>query len=126
MNYLGVGLARRSSNNRTFGAIVLTESRDHSGARAQVTGATRTGDAIAWTWTASDLALQTHTAGLRDMTVQMRRDSGSWKTIYAHTTATSHLSPDKANGHWYGLRVRATDRRGNVGPWSTERRVWVP
>ena len=39
---------------------------------------------------------------------------------------TTRLSRDKVHGHWYGLRVRATDRRGNVGPWSAERRVWVP
>lgn len=126
MNYLGVGLAKRSSNGRMFGSIVLTESKDRSGARATVTGATRTGDDIAWTWTAWDLALQTHTAGLRDITIQMRRDRGAWKTIVAHSTATTRLSPDKLHGHSYGLRVRATDRRGNVGPWSAERRVWVP
>jgi uncharacterized protein YkwD len=125
-NYVGVGLAYRSSNRRLFGSVVLTESKDHSGARATITGATRTGDDIAWTWRASDLALQTHTAGLRDITVQMRRDRGGWVTILAHTTTTSRLSPNKVHGHWYGLRVRATDRSGNVGPWSAERRVWVP
>lgn len=126
MNYLGVGLARRVSNGRMYGSVVLTESADHSGAWAIVTGATRTGDDIRWTWTAWDPALQTHTAGLRDITVQMRRDHGGWVTILAHTTTTTRLSPNKVHGHWYGLRVRATDKRGNVGPWSAERRVWVP
>lgn len=125
-NYAGVGLAYRSANKRLFGSIVLTESKDHSGARAAVTVASRTGDDILWRWTAWDLALQTHTAGLRDITVQMRRDHGAWVTILAHTTHTSRLSRNKAHGHWYGLRVRATDRRGNIGPWSAERRVWVP
>ena len=126
LNYVGVGLAYRSTDHRLFGSVVLTESKDHTGARAIVTGATRTGDDIVWTWSAWDLALQTHTAGLRDITVQMRRDRGAWVTILAHTTRTSRLSPNKVHGHWYGLRVRATDKRGNVGPWSAERRVWVP
>ncbi len=125
-NYVGVGLAYRSSNGRLFGSVVLTESNDHSGARATITGATRTGDDIMWTWKAWDLALQTHTAGLRDITVQTRRDHGGWVTVFAHTTTTSRLSLNKVHGHWYGLRVRATDMRGNVGPWSAERRVWVP
>ncbi len=125
-NYVGVGLAYRSSNGRLFGSVVLTESKDHSPARASVTGATRTGDDIFWTWHAYDLPLQTHTAGLRDITVQMRRDRGAWVTILAHTTTTSRLSPNKVHGHWYGLRVRATDNKGNVGAWSAERRVWVP
>ena len=26
----------------------------------------------------------------------------------------------------YGIRVRATDRRGNVGKWTAESRIWVP
>jgi len=125
-NYVGVGLAYRSSNGRLFGSIVLTESRDHTPARAWVTGATRTGDDIRWTWQAYDPTLQTHTAGLRDITVQMRRDRGAWVTILAHTTTTSRLSMNRVHGHWYGLRVRATDKKGNVGAWSAERRVWVP
>ena len=52
--------------------------------------------------------------------------AAGWVTILAHTTTTSRLSPNKVHGHWYGLRVRATDNKGNVGAWSAERRVWVP
>ena len=125
-NYLGVGMAYRSSNGRTFGSIVLTESRDHSGARAVVVSANRSGDDIRWTWRGWDPRLQTHTAGLRDFTVQMRRGYGAWVTVLTHTTATARRSLNRTRGHWYGLRVRARDRLGNIGPWSAERRVWVP
>ena len=33
-NYIGVGLAYRSTNGRTFGSVVLTESPDHTRPRA--------------------------------------------------------------------------------------------
>src|SRR6476646_8735087 len=65
-NYVGSGLALRWSNHRVYASVVLTESWDHSGARASITGGTLTGDSIDWTWQGWDLALQTHTAGLRD------------------------------------------------------------
>jgi hypothetical protein len=125
-NYVGSGLAYRSSNHRTYASIVLTESWDHSGARASITGGTLTGTAIAWTWQGWDLALQTHTAGLRDFTVQIRRGAGSWVTLATNTTATARTTSNLAHGSSYYLRVRARDRNGNIGAWSATRRVWVP
>jgi hypothetical protein len=124
-NYVGVGLAYRSSNHRTYGSIVLTESPDHSGARSAVTGATRSGDDVRWTWKGWDLPLQTHTAGLLDFTVQVWR-GGGWVTIGTNTTATSATVSNLPPGAWYSLHVRARDRRGNVGPWTAPYRVWVP
>lgn len=124
-NYLGIGLAR-SATGRTYGSIVLTESRDRTGARARITGAAATGDDVRWTWRGSDPKLQTHTAGLRDFAIQQRVDSGAWVTVTTATSATSRTLANRRGGHWYGLRVRARDRAGNVGPWSPERRVWVP
>ncbi len=38
-NYIGVGLAYRSSNGRTFGSIVVSDVPDRSGASAWFTGA---------------------------------------------------------------------------------------
>ncbi len=35
-NYIGLGLAHRSSNGRTFGSAVMTESLDHTGSIARV------------------------------------------------------------------------------------------
>lgn len=125
-NYVGIGLAYRSSNGRTFASLVFTESPDHTGAKASMTGGARQGDDITWTWRGADIALQTHTAGLRDFDVQYRVDSGSWRLVRDNVSATSLTAADRPGGHTYGLRVRATDRAGNVGPWSSEVRVAVP
>jgi hypothetical protein len=124
-NYLGVGLAYRSSNGRTFGSVVMTESPDHSGPRATVTGDSLTGNAILWTWTGGDVSLQTHTAGLLNYTIQIRRGTGAWVPVLWNTTATARITPNLAHGNWYTLRVRGKDRVGNIGAWST-RRIWVP
>ncbi len=125
-NYVGVGLAYRSSNGRTFASVVFSESPDHTTARASIAGASRNGDAITWTWTGYDPVLQTHTAGLRDFDVQYRIGSGSWRTLRDDTTSRSVTLTDRVSRRTYGLRVRATDRRGNVGPWTAEKRIWVP
>lgn len=124
-NYLGIGLSV-SSSGRTYGSIVLTESKDRTGARATIVSATIRGDDVRWTWRGSDPLLQTHTAGLRDFVVQQRTDRGGWVTVSTGTTSTARSAINRAHGHWYGLRVRARDRAGNIGPWSPERRVWVP
>jgi len=124
-NYLGVGLSV-SSSGRTYGSIVLTESRDRTGARATLSGVTVSGDDVRWTWRGGDPLLQSHTAGLRDFAVQQRTDGGSWVTVSTGTTSTARSAINRAHGHWYGLRVRARDRAGNVGPWSAELRAWVP
>lgn len=124
-NYLGIGLAT-SSSGVTYGSIVLTESRDRTGARGVMLRATVSGDDVRWTWRGYDPALQTHTTGLRDFAVQQRTDRGSWVTVINSTTGTARSAVNRTRGHWYGLRVRARDRAGNVGPWSPELRVWVP
>jgi hypothetical protein len=124
-NYLGVGLSV-SSSGRTYGSVVLTESRDQTGARATLARGTVSGDDVRWTWRGSDPLLQTHTAGLRDFAVQQRTDRGSWVTVSTGTTSTARSTINRTRGHWYGLRVRARDLAGNVGPWSPELRVWVP
>ncbi len=125
-NYLGVGLAARSSSGVTFASVVLIEGPDRTGARAAVAGAVVSGSDIRWSWRGWDPPLQTHTAGLRDFTLQLRTDRGVWVTIGSGVTAAARSTLNRARGHWYGLRVRARDRAGNVGPWSRERRVWLP
>ena len=124
-NYLGIGLAV-SSSGRTYGSIVLTESKDRTGGKATLTAGSVSGDDVQWSWSGSETALQTHTAGLRDFVVQQRTDTGGWVTVSTGTTSTSRTAINRARGHWYGLRVRARDRAGNVGPWTAELRVWVP
>jgi uncharacterized protein YkwD len=124
-NYVGVGAAYRSSNGRTYVSIVFSESPDHTSARASFTAKSRSGDDVIWTWSGYDPVLQTHTAGLRDYDVQYRVGSGSWSMLRDNTTARSITLTNRRSGT-YGLRVRATDRRGNVGPWTAESRISVP
>jgi hypothetical protein len=125
-NYIGLGLAYRSTGKRTFGSAVLSESPDHTRAYARITRTARSGDDIRWDWTGYDPQLQTHTAGLRDFDVQYRIGSGSWTTVRNDTTSRSMSLSNRTGGRYYGIRVRATDRRGNVGPWTSESRIWVP
>ena len=125
-NYIGVGLAYRSSNHRTFGSAVMTESLDHTGAVARIKTRGRSGDDVAWSWNGYDPRLQTHMAGLRDFDVQYRIGYGTWRTIRDNTRSTSLFLPDRVRGQSYAIRVRATDRRGNVGKWTAESRVAVP
>ncbi len=125
-NYIGIGLAYRSSNRRTFGSAVMSESPDHTRAYARITRTARSGDDIRWDWTGYDPRLQTHTAGLRDFDVQYRVGSGSWATYRNDSTSKSLTLANRTRGRYYGIRVRATDRRGNVGPWTAESRIWVP
>jgi hypothetical protein len=125
-NYLGVGVVYKPSSGLSYSSVVLTESPDRTGARAAVSSAQVSGTSIRWTWRGWDPPLQSHTAGLRDFTLQLRQDRGVWVTIRAAVTGTAQSTLNRARGHWYGLRVRARDRAGNLGPWSRERRVWLP
>lgn len=124
-NYAGIGLAYRSSNGRTYASIVFTESPDRTTARASMVGVRRSGNDATWTFTGYDPVLQTHTAGLRDFDVQVRRGSNAWTTIRNDTTSRTYTLYDRSGGT-YGVRVRATDRRGNVGPWTAETTIWMP
>lgn len=125
-NYIGVGLAYRSSNRKTFGAAVFAETVDYTRAVGRMTGGTRSGNDLRWTWSGYDPKLQTHTAGLRNYDVQYRINYGTWVTLRNDTTSTSLSLPDRSRGRSYAVRVRATDRRGNVGAWSAEKRLWIP
>ena len=125
-NYVGVGLAYRSSNGRTFSSVVLTESPDHTAPSARMTAVSRAGDDATWAWTGSDLVLQTGTAGLRHFDLSYRVDLGPWQTIRNDTTARSITLTDRPAGHTYRLRVRATDARGNVGTWSPSMPITIP
>jgi uncharacterized protein YkwD len=124
-NYIGVGLSYRSSNHKTFASAVFAETTDHTRAVGRVTSARRSGDDIRWTWSGYDPRLQTHTAGLRDFDILYRVGSGTWRLIRNNTTATSISITNRPTGY-YSIRVRATDRRGNVGAWSSVSRIWVP
>lgn len=125
-NYIGVGLAYRSSNKRTYGSTVLSESPDHTRPVARVKSTSRSGDDVRWTWNGYDPKLQTHTAGLRDYDVQYRVGSGNWTLLRDNSSSTVLSLTNRPRGTSYSIRVRATDRRGNLSAWSSESRIVVP
>ena len=125
-NYIGVGLAYRSSNHRTYGSLVFTESPDLTGARASLDSVGYNGSSSTWSWHGWDPDLQTHLSGLKSFDVQTRTDSGSWHTVAYKTTTTSRAWNGLGSGHTYGMRVRARDKAGNVGPWTSELRLRIP
>ena len=124
-NYIGLGVSL-SSNGRTYAAGELTESKDHTKPWAKLSGSSRSGTTVSWSWTGADIKLQTHTAGLKNFDVQYRVGSGTWTTIKSGTTLRSLTLSSRARGHYYGLRVRARDNLGYVSNYSAEMRVWVP
>jgi uncharacterized protein YkwD len=125
-NYIGIGVAYRSSSGRTYASAVMTESKDRTKPWARMTGSSRSGTTVSWSWTGADTRLQTHTAGLKNFDVQYRVGSGSWTTIRSGTTARSLSLGSRAHGHWYGLRVRARDNLGYLSSYTSEVRIWVP
>jgi len=125
-NYFGIGLAYRWSAHATYASIVFTESRDHTPARAAMSGHGRSGTTAWFRWGGYDPLLQTHTAGLRNFDVQYKVDSGIWRIIRSGTTSTSITLYSRTRGHYYAVRVRARDRNGYVGAWSSLSRVWIP
>ncbi|HEY8239148.1 MAG TPA: CAP domain-containing protein [Candidatus Limnocylindrales bacterium] len=125
-NYVGFGVAYRSSSHKTFAAAELSESKDRTDPSPRTGAVSRSGTTVSWSWSGADVALQTHTAGLKNYDVEYRVGSGSWSTIKSATTTTSLSLSGRATGHWYGLRIRARDNAGNVSGYSAEMKVWVP
>lgn len=125
-NYIGIGVAYRSSEHQTFASAVLTESKDRTKPWGKVSSGSRSGSSVSWNWSGADTTLQTHTAGLKNYDVQYRIGSGTWSIIRSATTTTSLSLANRLGGHDYGLRVRSRDNRLNVSSWSAEVRVWVP
>jgi uncharacterized protein YkwD len=126
MNYVGFGLAVRSSDEWALASAVFTELRDHTAPSSKIDSALRSGTTITFTWHGYDPILQSHWAGLRDYDAWYRVDGGAWRLIRNDTTATSLRLVSRAPGHRYWLKVQARDRAGNVGPTSTPVSVWVP
>jgi uncharacterized protein YkwD len=125
-NYIGIGVAYRSSSQTTFGAADLTESKDQTRPWARMGHVSRSGTTVSWSWTGNDTWLQTHESGLKNFDVEYRVDSGSWVTVRSGTTARSLTLTSRAHGHYYSLRVRSRDNRGYVSAYTTALRIWVP
>ena len=71
------------------------------------------------TWTGSDAG-----AGVGSYDVQRAYDGAAYQTIASATTASS-LNWTMTPGHDYKFRVRARDKAGNVGAWTTAY-TWHP
>jgi hypothetical protein len=57
-------------------------------------------------------------SGIASYDVEFNIDEGPWQTLLSDTLATSFQVTGAQAGQVYGFRVRATDRVGNVQPWS--------
>jgi len=125
-NYIGFGVAQ-ATDGSTWVSAITTESLDHTAPAAR-NGSIylRYRDDIVFRWSGADPRLQTHTAGLHSFDVLARRDKGSWFKLRNDTTSTSLVLADRAHRHWWTFRVQAKDRRGNLSPWTSEIRIWVP
>lgn len=124
-NYVGVGIVYNSSTRTTWASILFSESRDRTGAVARNGTPGVKGRTITFSWSGYDPRLQTHTAGLRSFDVQYRVNGGSWRLLRNDTTGTALTLADRPRGA-YGFRVQAADRRGTLGAWTSETKVWVP
>jgi Cysteine-rich secretory protein family len=125
-NYIGIGFAYRASNNTTWASIVFADSKDHTGPKVARDGKHVHGRTVRFEWRGHDRYLQTREAGLASFDVEVRVDGGPWKMVRNDTHATALKLRHRAGGHWYGFRVRGSDRRGNLSAWTSEGRVWVP
>ena len=126
-NYFGLGLGITATGDRYWTAIFLrgpdrTPPWAKMGVPAKgslITLASR-GQArlVTWSWAGDDRPLAALTAGLRSFDVQRRVDGGAWVFVRTSTTARN-WSSSVAVGHRVDLRVRARDRAGNIGSWSS-------
>jgi uncharacterized protein YkwD len=124
-NYIGIGVALTPAG-APFAALVFVETGDRTAPAVSMTGGSRSGSRVTWTWKGSDVLLQTHTAGFCSFDVAYRVDSGAWKTIRSRTTGRSLVLASRPAAHVYAVRVRGRDCAGNVSTWSSAKAVRVP
>ena len=123
LNYIGIGVATDPSTGRRYFTAIVVRGPDRSGAVGRISSVSRTDRTatkgeVAVRWRGADLRLQVLTAGLKDFQVQRRRAGGDWVTIRTGTTST-RLSQWLTRGVRYEFRVRARDKKGTYGSWST-------
>jgi hypothetical protein len=126
-NYFGLGLGITATGDRYWTAIFLRgpdRTPPWATMQAPATGSLITlaslGRArqVTWSWAGDDRPLAALTAGLRSFDVQRQVDGGAWVFIRT-STSTRSWSSSVAVGHRIAIRVRARDRAGNVGTWSS-------
>jgi len=122
-NYIGAGIA---SDGHTWMATVdLITGPDRTKPITRITSAAADGADVHLAWTGSDPRLVVNTAGLRGYDLQGRVAGGTWTLLRRLTTDRSWTGAAEA-GATLQYRVRARDRAGNVGSWTTPVTVVVP
>jgi uncharacterized protein YkwD len=123
-NYAGVGVAM--DGGTSYWTVVFIQGPDRTDPTARITSVSsaRGSRAARVRWSGSDPRLVTLTAGVASFDVQRRRRGGSWSIVRSRVTRTS-ASIRGTRGVRYQFRVRARDRAGNVGDWSTVRSVTI-
>ena len=58
-------------------------------------------------------------SGIVSYDLQQQKDGGAWTTVSRDTPAATSVTRALVFSHSYRYRVRANDRAGNVGAWST-------
>jgi uncharacterized protein YkwD len=122
-NYVGIGVVR--DGLASYMTVVFVNQSDHTAPVAGMTGSRHVlsvataaaggTKAVTVQWWGHDRILQQRTSGLRSFKVQMRKAGGHWQTVRRATTARQ-LTMQLHQGT-YQFRVRAKDRKGNVGRW---------
>jgi uncharacterized protein YkwD len=128
-NYVGVGVAVDPGTGEKYWTADYLKGPDRTGAQARVrtptisAGSTSSRRKVHLSWSGADVQLQVLTSGLFTYRVQRKTDSGGWVTVRSSTSRTS-LALDLPRHHTYQFRIRARDRAGNWGTWSSVR-VWL-
>ncbi len=113
-DYFGAGVA--TSGRKVIWTVDSITGPDRTDPTARITGFTGTDGHWTVTWKGSDPRLVTGTAGLRDYDLGRRLPDGMWAAIRTHTTAVQATTSGPPGTQF---RVRARDKAGNVGAWSS-------
>jgi uncharacterized protein YkwD len=125
-NYVGVGLAVDGATGTKYWTAVYLKGPDRTGARASAktpsvrASTVSTRRRVRVSWTGADVPLQVLTSGLYTFRVERQTDSGPWVVVRSSTTRTA-FTFDLRRHHVYHFRIRARDKAGNWGSWSTVR-----
>ena len=125
-NYVGFGYVLDGSTGKRLWTGVFMRGPDRTGGwvrlqpTLELSAAGTLNRRYRIDWTGGDIPLSALTAGLDRYQLQLRADDTSWHWWTTGTTVT-YRDLVVWRGHWYDVRVRACDRRGNCGAWRSVR-----